>query len=175
MQCGGTGTYTFSTQSGVIIQVTNSGTNLGCLLVNETIGDHPQATGTSGGSGTKTGKYWTLNALRSDRTSPATQDFLLNLTLPHSVTPDTNASVCKYTGGSGYGWDCARTSSTTNTVTRNGIASLSDWAVGNNVSPTSLALINMTARVVYSPSLVLVLITLLFVTLSGLVILRRRV
>jgi len=145
MQCGGVGTYTFSTQSDVVIQVTSTGTNLGCLLVNETTSDHSNATGTSGGSGTKTGKYWTITALQSDQSTPATADYTLNLTLPHSVSPDSNAKVCQYTGGGGFGWVCARTSSTASTVTLNGISSLSDWAVGNNVGPTAVSLSRLTA------------------------------
>jgi hypothetical protein len=146
MHCGGVGSYTFTTQSNVAIQVTNTGTNLGCLKVSETASDHPNATGTIGGSGTKTGKYWTITALQSDQSTPATANYTLNLTLPHSISPDGNAKVCKYTGGAGYGWDCARSSSTGTTVTRNGIASLSDWAVGSNVGPTAVTITRLTAR-----------------------------
>lgn len=145
MQCGGTGTYTFNTQSGVVIEVTGTGTNLACLRVKETDSDHPNATGVSGGPGTKTGKYWTLSAFQSDKTSLATEDYVLNLTLPHTITPDTNAKVCKYTGGAGSGWDCDRTTSTPGTVTRNGLSSLSDWTVGNLVSPTAVTLRGLTA------------------------------
>lgn len=161
-QCGVTNgnTYTFSTQSNVGIQVTNTGTNLSCLLVKETDTDHPNATGTSGGSGTKTGKYWTITALQSDQTTPATADYTLNLTLPHSVSPDSDAKVCKYTGGAGSGWDCARTSSTSSTVTRANISSLSDWAVGDNVGPTAVTLNRFTARP-SAPSLFSLLILLL--------------
>lgn len=172
MQCGGTGTYTFSTQSGVVITVTSTGTNLGCLVVDETANDHPNATGTSGGSGTMTGKYWTLSALTSDRTSPATENFVLNLTLPHSVTPYTNAKVCKYIGGGGYGWDCDQTTSTDTTVSRNGISSLSDWAVGNNTGLTSLAMSSLTARAWSNSALAIVLMTL-FAALGGLALWRH--
>jgi hypothetical protein len=173
MQCGGTGTYTFSTQSGVVITVTGTGTNLGCLVVDETASDHPYATGTSGGAGTKTGKYWTLSALRSDGTSPATENFVLNLTLPHSVTPYTDAKVCKYLGGGvGHGWDCDQTTTTSTTVTRNGISSLSDWAVGNHTGPTSLTMTNLTARAWSSSALAIVLMTL-FAALGGLALWRH--
>jgi surface protein len=141
-QCGGAGTYTFSSQSNVAIEVVSTGTDLACLYVEEVAGDHPNASGTSGGSGIKTGKYWTINGLQSDGSTPATQDFSLNLTLPHSITPDTDAKVCKWLAGagSGAGWDCARTSSTASTVTRNGISALSEWAAGNKVNATAITL-----------------------------------
>lgn len=168
MQCGGTSTYTFSTQSDVAIQVTSTGTNLGCLLVNETTSDHPNATGTSGASGTKTGKYWTITALQSDQSTPATADYTLNLTLPHSITPDSNAKVCKFTGGGGFGWVCDRTSSTASTVTLNGISSLSDWAVGNNVGPTAVSLSRLTAS--SSKSLFLSLLNLFFKDIESLIL-----
>lgn len=168
MQCGGVGTYTFSTQSDVAIQVTSTGTNLGCLLVNETTSDHPNATGTSGASGTKTGKYWTITALQSDQSTPATADYTLNLTLPHSISPDSNAKVCKYTGGAGYGWVCDRTSSTATTVTLNSISSLSDWAVGNNVGPTAVSLNRLTAR--SGASHIFAPLSLLFIELTSLIL-----
>ena len=136
------GDYTFSTQSNVEIEVANTGTDLAYLYVEEVDSDHPNATGASGGSGTKTGKYWKISALQSDGVTPATPDYLINLTLPHNITPHTAAKVCKWLegSGSGGGWDCARTSSTSSTVTRNGISELSDWTVGNNVGPTTITL-----------------------------------
>ncbi len=136
------GDYTFSTQSNVEIEVANTGTDLAYLYVEEVDSDHPNATGASGGSGTKTGKYWKISALQSDGVTPATPDYLINLTLPHNITPHTAAKVCKWLegSGSGGGWDCARTSSTSSTVTRNGISELSDWTVGNNVGPTPITL-----------------------------------
>ncbi|MBN1535585.1 MAG: hypothetical protein JW908_02550 [Anaerolineales bacterium] len=169
MHCGGADTtYTFSTQSDVAIEVTDTGTNLGCLLVNETTSDHPNATGTSGASGTKTGKYWTITALQSDQSSPATADYTLNLTLPHSISPDSNAKVCKYTGGAGGGWVCDRTSSTASTVTLNGISSLSDWAVGNNVGPTAVSLSRLTARA--GASHFFAPLSLLFIELASMIL-----
>ena len=156
------------------IQVTVTGTDLGCLLVDETAGDHPNGTEGAGGSGTNTGKYWTITALQSDRTSAATADYMLNLTLPHSVDPHTNAKVCKYPGGlGGDGWDCDRTSSTATTVTRNGISSLSDWAVGNNVGPTAITLKSLTARTESGSFLTLALLVVLFAALGSIALWRR--
>ena len=149
MQCfSTTGTYTFNTQSGVEIEVTDigsGGTELGCLFVDDVPANHPNATGTEGSAGIMTGKYWTIHGLQSDGSTPAT-GYTLNLTLPHSVTPDTNAYVCKYPGSQGgYGWDCARTDSDASTVWLNGITSLSDWAIGDNVGPTAIVLQDLTA------------------------------
>lgn len=135
-------TYTFTTQSNVAIRVTDLGTsNLSCLFVDEKSTNHPQATGTSGGSGIMTGKYWTINGLQSDGSTIAATGYTLTLTLTHSITPHANAFVCKYPGTQGgYGWDCFRTSSTTSTVRLDEITSLSDWAVGNHVGPTAVSL-----------------------------------
>ena len=170
LQCGGTGTYTFSSQSSVAIHVTDTGADLGCLLVDETAGDHPDGIGVSGGSGTKTGKYWTITARQSDGTSAATEGYLLNLTLPHSVTPHANASVCNYLGDAV--WDCGRTSSTDTTVTRNGISSLSDWAVGNDVA-TAITLHSLRARSGSASFPILALIALAFIGPSNLAPRRR--
>ena len=143
IHCGGIHNYAFPSQSNVNIQIENSGTDLRCLLVKEINGDHPNATGTSGGSGIKTGKYWTITPLQNDKVTPATEDFIINLTLPHSLTPDSDAQVCQYDG---TGWSCARTSSTENTVTLNGIHALSEWAVGYQVGPNQVALLSLQSR-----------------------------
>ena len=68
MQCGvsKTNAYTFTTQSSVVISVTSAEPNLDCILVDETASNHPNAP-----DGIKTGTYWTIRALQSDRTSDA--------------------------------------------------------------------------------------------------------
>jgi len=128
----GTGNKTFGL-TGVAINVT---TGPPSIQVDRIDRNHDNATGTPGGSGIKTGKYWTI--------TPTGSGYTVDITLPHSVSPDTNAKVCRYTG-SGQVWDCDRTSSTANTVTRTGINTLSDWAVGNNVGPTAITLSSLTA------------------------------
>ena len=137
-----TGNHTFSTQDNVEVDVATVGTDLRYLYVEKVNGDHPNATGVSGGNGTKTGRYWKISALKEDGITPATTDYQVNLTLPHSLSPDSATQVCKWLEGSGpgAGWDCARTSSTSTTVTRNGITELSDWTVGFNVTPTAITL-----------------------------------
>ena len=138
----GTGSYTFGLAGGPVnganlsINVTSdSFTN---IQVDRLDQDHPNHTGTAGGSGVGWGRYWKITPSGSGT---------VNLTLPHNVSPDTNAKVCKYPGGlGGFGWDCGRTSSTANTVARNGIASLSDWAAGNNVGPRAVELSSLKAH-----------------------------
>lgn len=169
-QCGGSGSYTFSTQSGVTIEITSTGSDLGCLYVNETAGDHPNGTGVGGSSGVNTGKYWTLKAFKSDETTPASAGFVVNLTLPHNVTPDTDATVCRYTGGAGFGWDCGRTNSTATTVTRNGITSFSDWEVGEKAGPTSLVVHHLAAQAKSNSPFTIILALLSFVAVGGLMI-----
>ena len=152
-------TYTFL--GNVSLQVTDDGTNLDCLRVTDIPWDHPNATSGGSGAGIRTGKYWIINGLQGDRSTAATAGYALNLTLPHSVSPHGNAKVCKYPGGlGGYGWDCARDSSTASTVTRNGISSLSDWAVGDQVGPTAITQQRASVRVVPSTKAATVLAVL---------------
>jgi hypothetical protein len=166
-------TYTFFGDT-VSIEVTDDGTDLDCLRATDIPHNHPNATSTSGGSGIMTGRYWILEGLQSDQSTAATEDYSLNLTLAHSVSPDSNAYVCKYPGGlGGYGWDCSRTSSTVSTVWRNGISSLSDWAVGDQVGPTALTLHGASAQSragIYSGVL---LMAVLVLGGSGMVLTRR--
>ena len=124
------------------ITITNKGTNLDCVEVSKVPVNHSNAP-----IGLQTGQYWEINGLQSDRSSTATADFVFNLTLPHSVVPNSNAKVCKYPGGlGGSGWDCDRTGSDDTTVWRNGITGgFSDWAVGDNVTVTALTLVSFTA------------------------------
>jgi hypothetical protein len=98
---------------------------------------HVHYTGTSEQSGVGYARYWTLTP---------TGTGTVNLTLPANFTTGTNSKVCRYTGGGGSGWDCAMTSYTANTVTRNGVSSFSDWAAGN-VGPTAVTLRTFGARV----------------------------
>ncbi len=167
-QCGGVGTYTFSSQSGAVIAVTNTGTNLACLYVEEVSGNHPQAT-----TGIQTGKYWKINGLQSDTTTAAAQNFLLNLTLPTTFTPDAGDKLCRYTGS---GWDCAASSfdGPGQTVTRNGLSALSDWAIGNNVNPTAVHLQGFSARPSGAASGLALPPLLALIAAGGLALVRRR-
>ncbi len=138
--------YTMNFTGGVTAQVTDDGSNLECIRVTPFEFDHPNATGVDGGSGTNTGIYWLIQGLQSDKSSAATTDFLLNLTLPHHDLADPK--ICKWLDGlgSGFGWDCDRTSNTSTTVTRNNISTLSEWAVGAQVGPTDITLSALSAK-----------------------------
>jgi hypothetical protein len=82
--------------------------------------DHPLAT-------RMTGRYWTITPTGSG---------VVTLTLPHTLTNASTASVCRYESS----WDCRADSFTANTVTRGNISSFSDWAVGDHVTPTAIGL-----------------------------------
>lgn len=133
------GTYTFDNHSGVSIYVAALGSQLSCLYVDEMELNHPNAT-----TGLRTGRYWLIRGLQSDKQTNAA-GYDLTLTLPTNFTPDSNDRVCRYTG-SGQVWSCAMSSYTTNSITRQQITELSDWAAGNNVGPTAIRLNDLTAR-----------------------------
>ena len=134
-----TGIYIFTN---ITIEIDDDGSDLDCLRVIQIDQDHPNAT-----LGIQTGQYWVIDALQSDESTAATNDYSADLILPHTVSPDSDAKVCKWLegAGSGGGWDCARTSSTTTTVRRDGVPDFSDWAVGDTVGPTAVTLQNVTA------------------------------
>ena len=134
-------TYTFFTNVAIEIEV--DGTDLDCLRVTQVPHNHPNAT-----SGLQTGQFWIIEGLQSDQGTKATNDYTADLTLPHNIVPDTNATVCKWLEGigPGAGWDCARTTSTATTVLRNAVPGFSDWAVGNNVTPTAVSLRSVTGK-----------------------------
>jgi parallel beta-helix repeat protein/predicted outer membrane repeat protein len=140
------GTYTFDNHSGVSIYVATLGSQLSCLYVDEMELNHPNAT-----SGVRTGRYWLIRGLQSDKQTNAS-GFELTLTLPTNFTPDSNDRVCRYTG-SGQIWSCAMSSYTTNSITRQQITELSDWAAGNNVGPTAVRLNVLMARQCGAPYL----------------------
>jgi hypothetical protein len=114
----------------VQINVTSSP---GTVTIDRIDQNHPNAIGQA--SNIATGKYWTISASGSGT---------VDLTLPHNGLP--NPKVCKHPGGlGGAGWDCARDTFDGTTVTRNNITSFSDWAVGNNVGPTTITLSSLIA------------------------------
>ncbi len=125
----GAGAQSFG-MTGVTMNVT-SGT--GDITVDRIDASHPNATAAA--SGIATGRYWTISGA----------GFIVDLTLTHSGLADPK--VCKYPGGlGGAGWDCQISSSTSTTATRNGVTSFSDWAVGNSVGSTAIALRTLNAR-----------------------------
>ena len=137
-QCGvstGGNTFDFALSAPVYITVTTPG-DLDCLAVELVNGySHPHAT-----SGLQTGRYWTIRGTNSG--GDTASGFELDMTLPASFTPDADDKVCRYTG-SGVIWDCGTAGENTpgpSGITRVGIQHLSEWAVGNDVSPTEVTL-----------------------------------
>jgi hypothetical protein len=133
--------YTFL--GNVSLTVTADGANLDCLRVTDIPWHHAQATSGGSGLGIQTGKYWIIDGLQSDKGTEAASDFTLNLTLPHSLGDShANAKVCKYNSG----WACDRSGSDTASVWLDGISSLSEWAVGDQVGPTTIHLSRFEAQ-----------------------------
>ena len=111
-----TGVKTFGL-TGVSVTTTQLGT-LSNIQVDRVGQNHLNAP-----SAIQTGEYWIL--------TPTGSNYQTDLTLPHAIVDQTDATVCHYTG-SGTNWDCAHNSATSTTVTRSGVTQLlSDWAVGN--------------------------------------------
>lgn len=127
--------------TGVSLTVTDDGSDLDCLVITEFPTNHPNAVIPN----LQTGTYWIVEGYQSDLSTLATSDFMLNMTLPHTVSPDSDAQVCRHV--SGTTWDCVRTSSTVSTVTRDGISDLSDWTVGDDVDPTAISLQNTSVSI----------------------------
>jgi len=71
--------------------------------------------------------------------------FDVDLTLPASFVPDTGDEVCRYTGP-GTTWNCAASSLTGTTITRNNVTQFSDWATSEDGNPTVNALISFAAH-----------------------------
>lgn len=118
---GAAGTFTFGPTLAKIV-VTTKGT-LSQLSVQHHSGDHANATQMNG-------QWWGI--------TPTGSGFTANLDLPHTVSPDTNAKVCKHESSSD--WDCDRSGSSATRVWRDGVTAFSDWAVGDNVTANVITL-----------------------------------
>ncbi|MDA0246264.1 MAG: hypothetical protein OT477_22875 [Chloroflexi bacterium] len=140
--------------------VANLGT-LACIKV-EGMGavNHLLAT-----TGIQTGQWWHIFGENSGG-NRVTSGFELTLTLPHANLG--NPKVCKYpdTQG-GYGWDCFRTGYNSSIVWLSGVGGFSDWAVGNDVGPTAVALSTFSTNTNTPTIPLLALTTLLLLLLSG--------
>lgn len=101
--------------------------------------NHANRTGTSAAYGVGWGNYWAITPTGSGT---------VNVTLPTAFAAGANTKACRYAAGAG--WNCAATSYTANTVTRNGVSTFSDWASGN-ASPTAVTLRDLSAAANISP------------------------
>ena len=135
---------------------------------------HSNATGMAGGSGVGHGFFWQMGAW--DNMGARATGFAARMTLPHSISPDSNAKVCKFPGTQGgFGWDCFRTGSDASTVWLDGVNGFSDWAVGNEVGPTAVTnLATQTNSPSNQPPLIPLLATLLTLLSGAMLWLRRR-
>jgi hypothetical protein len=115
--------------------------SLDTLTVTKIVADHPGRTGSAGGSGVGWGEYFTLTP-----NAGANGTFNAILTLPALFPPDAGDTVCRYL--SGTAWDCAADSFTITpiyAISRQGVSAFSDWAAGDDVSPTALQLTSLRA------------------------------
>jgi hypothetical protein len=143
---------TFAQANNVSVNVTNNGTDLDCVRVTEIGHDHPHATSSASNMALETGRYWQIASYQNSTTAtPATEDFMVDLALPFA-SADVNSRVCKWLGivppAIGFGWDCGdendNDADDNVSVTRLGVDSFSDWAVGDDVGPTAVTLQSLT-------------------------------
>lgn len=139
-QCGvvdAGGPYSIGVTNPLTLSVATAGT-LDCVNVTYFPTSHPTAT-----LGIETGAYWTFDGL--DTLGDPATGFTVTLTLPATFAPDADDKVCRYVGPGAVG-DCAAGGFDSHTVWRDGITGFSDWAVGNDVGPTSVALQSLSAN-----------------------------
>ncbi len=132
------GTYDFPDSGPVHVEVNELG-SLACLRVQRVAGSHPQAA-----QGIATGQYWVIGGTNS-LGQPAS-GFNLTLTLPANFIPDEADKLCRYLGV-GQLWDCAASGfdATGRTITRANVVNLSDWAVGDDITPNAIVLRDLRA------------------------------
>lgn len=104
-----------------LTSVTLTAATLGSLTTVQV--DRRDVTHPSAGPDQQAGRFWTM--------TPVGTGFDLSVTLPHAVVDHQIATACRFTGAT---WECARTSSAAGQVTRAGVTTLSDWAVGTGDS-----------------------------------------
>lgn len=162
-QCGVSDGNTYLVNDYAPITVTVAGAGaLDCITVAYFNTSHPQAT-----AGLQTGHYWRITG-QDAQGDAVTGGFDVTLTLPTDFTPDGDDKVCRYDEGAD-GWECAATSfdAAEQRVTRANVTHFSDWAVGDDVGPTTISLAGSEASpVVLFPPLVLALILLLGFSLA---------
>lgn len=100
--------------TGATIDLDNHG-SLTELIVERNDSTHPEA-----GSIAAINRFWTITSTGSG--------FTVSLTLPHDLDDQhPTAFICRHLGSGS--WDCGRSASTTETVTRDGITDFSDWSI----------------------------------------------
>jgi hypothetical protein len=127
MTVSGPGLLNFEPMA-VVIDVVDTGGCLTGLTVAQRDFNHLFAT-----SGIQTQRYWSITP------TGCVNGFNVTLTLPVNFTPDSDDKLCRYTG-SGQVWSCVSSGYSENSIIRTDVTAFSDWAVGNNVGPTSVTL-----------------------------------
>ena len=168
-------TYPLGTTA-IHVQVVDKGP-MDCLVGVFTAENHPNAT-----TGIQTGGYWRLWGLNNSF-DVVSSGFNVNLTAPYG-TADPTTRLCKWLEGvgPGDGWDCGALDGTgtahlpNTSVTRLGVTSFSDWAVGDEVGPTAVSYLSSTTQTnTPNPNPLIPLLATLFTLLSGVLLwLRRR-
>jgi hypothetical protein len=155
--------FGLASQDELLIDVTTD--NFTSITVERRDQNHPGRTGTGAppASGVGWGIYWTITPDGSGT---------VDLTLPHALADNTLAQACRFI--SGTTWDCARNNSDEWTVTREGVTEFSDWAVGNNVTPTAVSLSSFSATN-QSTGIVALIIGILMLVLGSLWLRRRAI
>lgn len=167
-------TYVFG-NTAVQAEIVSDGGCLTEITVQRIESNHPQASPAT--PGLQTGRYWDITATPGGCTG-----FDINLTLPFLFAPGTDDKACRWTGSA---WDCGTagvnslvdidSDGTDDAVVRTGVNAFSDWAVGNNVSPTSVQLSQLqTASPTVSPVLLMLFAVMALTTAVGGVWLLRR-
>jgi hypothetical protein len=163
-----------TTTNGTEITIENvtmvfTGWSAGCVTVEE-MGpgtDHLEATGTDG-TNLRTDNWWHISGDGSLAFTDVT------ITLPY-VNADEGTTVCQWPGGfRGEGWFCLSTDFVEGvSVTRSGITTFSDWAVGQDVGPTAVGLTTLNTQssamlpVIFSVLAAIALLGLLLVVRKG--------
>lgn len=122
----GTGVYTFGPTM-VKLEFNSTGGCLTGVAIQRYESNHPNAT-----LPLQTGHWWKITP------TGCASGFDVNLTLPVDFAPDVNDKVCRWDAAAV--WDCALSSYTVSSLTRNGVTGFSDWTVGSNAGPTNIML-----------------------------------
>jgi hypothetical protein len=163
----GTGVYTFG-PTRVKVKVGTQGA-LADLTVQETASDHPGSTGIAGGHGVGWGEYFTITP-----NIGANGTFSTTLTLPAQFTTDPTSRVCLFIDQ--HLWNCAADSwshTPFNNVSRSGVTAFSQWAAGNDVSPTAVRLVSFRVEPLRSLGLLSILTVLLVFGFAAIIFVRR--
>jgi hypothetical protein len=141
-------TFAFNASPSVITIDVNDANGLKCITVEE-MGpgvNHLRATGPgTGNNSLMTNNWWHING-------NIDSGFDVDITLPYGSAA-ADSRVCKWPGNlGGYGWDCGPGDGTGTSyvpnasITRSGLNSFSDWAVGDGVGPTAISLQEVSAK-----------------------------